>query len=135
MSFKGIDHVVIAVEDLDKGIEQYEKIFGQKATERGEVAAGGFSNCFFRFEGSAVELVSPTNEDGPVARGIKGRGPGVYLMAMRVDDVDATVAQLRKEGLRLIGDPGEGKPVTGQVFVHPSATSGVLLQIVKGSAH
>lgn len=128
--FQGIDHVVIAVPDLQKGIEQYEAIFGRSPDRTGEPPGAGFTNAFFDFPDTQVELVAPTNEDGPVGRRVKASGGGLYLMAMRVDDVTATVKQLRDAGVRLIGDPGEGKPVEGQVFVHPAASNGVLLQIV-----
>ena len=55
-------------------------------------------------------------------------------MALRVDDVESTVADLRTKGVPLIGDPGEGKPIQGQVFVHPKAAGGVLVQITAGSS-
>ena len=128
--FEGIDHVVIAVDDLDKGIEQYEAIFGKRVGRTGEPPGAGFKNAYFEFGGTEVELVSPTSDEGPIANRLKSAGGGVYLVAMRVDDAGATVADLRSRGVRLIGDPGEGHPVTGQVFVHPSAAGGVLLQIV-----
>ena len=75
-------------------------------------------------------LVQPTDETGPVARHVERTGGGVYLLAMAVEDIDATLADLRSQGLRLIGDPGEGNPVQGQVFVHPAETGGVLMQLV-----
>ncbi len=128
--FSGVDHVVIAVEDLDQGIAKYEAIFGQKVSRTGEPPGAGFKNAYFDFEHSQIELVAPTNETGPIGRRIAGSGEGVHLVAMRVDDLDATVADLRSRGVRLIGDPGEGNPVKGQVFVHPSAAGGVLLQLV-----
>ena len=130
--FEGIDHVVIAVEDLSQGIEQYETIFGKSVDRSGEPEGAGFTNAFFDFEFTKVELVSPTSDQGPIANRLKSAGGGMYLMAMRVDDVDATVADLRGKGVRLIGDPGEGNPVTGQVFIHPASAGGVLLQIVSG---
>ena len=58
-------------------------------------------------------------------------GEGVHLVAMRVDDIDATLTKLRDEGIRLVGDPGAGNPVKGQVFIHPSMTGGVLTQIIQ----
>lgn len=128
--FQGIDHVVIAVEDLQQGIKQYEAIFGRGADRTGEPPGAGFTNAFFDFSGTQIELVAPTDETGPIGRRIKASGGGVHLIAMRVDDVEATVKQLRDAGVRLIGDPGEGNPVKGAVFVHPAASSGVLLQIV-----
>ena len=58
-------------------------------------------------------------------------GEGVHLVAMRVDDLDKTLVDLRAKGIRLVGDPGPGNPVTGQVFIHPSVTGGVLTQLVQ----
>ena len=102
-----------------------------QATDRGEPAGTGFKNAYFRFDTSYIELVSPTSDEGPVARRLAASGEGVYLVAVAVDDLAATLARLRAEGVRLIGDPGPDKPVTGQVFVHPSAAAGVLTQLVQ----
>ncbi len=95
--FQGIDHVVIAVADLQRGIEQYEAIFGVDVSRTGEPPGAGFKNAYFDFEHTQVELVSPTDDTGPVGRRIAASG--------------------------------EGNPVQGQVFVHPAASGGVLLQI------
>jgi methylmalonyl-CoA/ethylmalonyl-CoA epimerase len=129
--FKGVDHVVIAVKDLDASIKQYETIYGIQASDLGEPPGAGFKNAYFRFPGAYIELVSPTNEQGPVGRRVASGGEGVYLVAVAVDDLQSTVARLRDQGVRLIGDPGPDKPVTGQVFVHPSAAGGVLTQLVQ----
>jgi methylmalonyl-CoA epimerase len=130
--FKGIDHVVIAVSDLETSIKSYEAIYGVPATDRGEPAGAGFKNAYFRFGAeSYLELVSPTNETGPVGRRVAASGEGVYLVAMQVDDLDATITSLREKGIRLIGDPGAGNPARGQVFIHPTATGGVLTQLVQ----
>lgn len=129
--FKGVDHVVVAVRDLEAAIQQYETIFGIPATDRGEPAGAGFKNAYFRFGGTFLELISPTNETGPVGRRVAAAGDGVYLVALAVDDLAAAVADLRAKGVRLIGDPGPGQPITGQVFIHPSAANGVLTQLVQ----
>lgn len=131
MAFKGVDHVVIAVKDLDESIAQFEKVYGVKATDVGEPPGAGFRNAYFRFGPSYLELVAPTNESGPVGRRVAASGEGVYLLAMQVDDLEHAVAELRTSGVRLVGDPGPGKPITGQVFIHPSAAGGVLTQLVQ----
>ncbi len=128
---KGVDHVVIAVKDLDAGIKQYETIYGIPATDVGEPPGAGFKNAYFRFGPSYVELVAPTSEQGPVGRRVASGGEGVYLMALAVDDLPATLAELRGKGVRLIGDPGPDKPVGGQVFIHPASAGGVLTQLVQ----
>ena len=87
--------------------------------------------AFFRFGDSYIELVSNTGDAGPIAKRLAEQGEGVHLVAMKVDDIDATVAELREKGIRLVGDPGPGNPVKGQVFIHPSVTGGVLTQLVQ----
>jgi hypothetical protein len=76
-------------------------------------------------------LVQPTDATGPIARGLASRGEGVYLVALAVDDLETEVAAMRARGVRLIGDPGPGNPITGMVFVHPRETKGVLVQLVQ----
>ena len=127
--FKGVDHVVVAVKDLDAAIGKYEAIYGVSVSERRE--APGMKMAFFHFTDSYVELVSNLGDDGPIAKRLADRGEGVHIIAMKVDDIDAALAGMRAKGVRLVGDPGPGNPVKGQVFVHPSETGGVLTQIVQ----
>jgi methylmalonyl-CoA epimerase len=129
--FKGVDHVVVAVKDLDASIAKYEAIYGAPVSDRSEAAPAGMKMAFFRFGDSYVELVSNLGDEGPIARRLADRGEGVHLIAMKVDDLDATLADLRAKGVRLVGDPGPGNPVRGQVFVHPAETGGVLTQLVQ----
>jgi lactoylglutathione lyase/methylmalonyl-CoA/ethylmalonyl-CoA epimerase len=129
--FKGIDHVVVAVKDLDAAVQNYETLYGVAVSERREAPAAGMKMAFFRFADSFMELVSSIDDTGPIAKRLAERGEGVHLIAMQVDDIDAAVADLRGKGVRLVGDPGPGNPVKGQVFVHPSFTGGVLTQLVQ----
>ena len=129
--FKGVDHVVIAVKDLDAAVSRYETIYGAAVSERREAPAAGMKMAFFRFPESFIELVSNLGDEGPIAKRLEERGEGVHLVAMQVDDLDKTLATLRDGGIRLVGDPGPGNPVRGQVFIHPSMTGGVLTQIVQ----
>ena len=127
-----IDHVVIAVHDLKEGMAHYEKTFGMKPSRTGERPGDGFKSAFYDLPGGGfLELIQPTDATGPVARGLTARGEGVYLMALAVEDIEAEVAAMRSRGVRLIGDPGPGKPITGIVFVHPRDTKGVLVQLIQ----
>ena len=129
--FKGVDHVVIAVKDLNAAVQKYEDIYGSAVSDRSEAPAAGMQMAFFRFDDSYIELVSNLGDEGPIAKRLASLGEGVHLVAMKVDDIQATLSQLRAKGVRLVGDPGEGNPVTGQVFIHPSVTGGVLTQLVE----
>ena len=129
--FKGVDHVVIAVKDLDGAVGRYETIYGAAVSDRSEAPAAGMAMAFFRFGDSYIELVSATGDQGPIAKRQAEQGEGVHLVAMKVDDIDATLTELREKGIRLVGDPGPGNPVKGQVFIHPSVTGGVLTQLVQ----
>jgi methylmalonyl-CoA epimerase len=129
--FKGVDHVVIAVKDLDAAVGRYETIYGTPAADRTENAAAGMAMAFFRFGDSYIELVSATGDQGPIAKRLSEQGEGVHLVAMKVDDLDKTITELRDKGIRLVGDPGPGNPAKGQVFIHPSVTGGVLTQLVQ----
>jgi methylmalonyl-CoA/ethylmalonyl-CoA epimerase len=127
-----IDHVVIAVNDLNEGIAQYDKTFGLKPSRTAERPDDGFKSAFYDLPGGGfVELIQPTDATGPVARGLAARGEGVYLMALAVDNIAAEVASMRERGVRLIGDPGPGQPISHVVFVHPRETKGVLVQLVQ----
>jgi methylmalonyl-CoA/ethylmalonyl-CoA epimerase len=129
--FKGVDHIVVAVKDLDASVANYETLYGTPVSDRAEAPAAGMKMAFFRFPDSYVELVSNIDDTGPIAKRLADRGEGVHLVAMKVDDLEAAVADLRGKGVRLVGDPGPGQPIKGQVFVHPSVTGGVLTQLVQ----
>ena len=129
--FKGVDHVVIAVKDLDAAVGRYQTIYGAEVSDRSEAPAAGMAMAFFRFGDSYIELVSATGDQGPIAKRLAEQGEGVHLVAMNVDDIDATLTKLRDAGIRLVGDPGAGNPVKGQVFIHPAMTGGVLTQLVQ----
>lgn len=129
--FKGVDHVVIAVKDLDAAVGRYETIYDTSVSDRSEAPAAGMAMAFFRFGDSYIELVSATGDQGPIARRLAEQGEGVHLVAMKVDNLEQSLNRLRDAGVRLVGDPGPGNPVKGQVFIHPSVTGGVLTQLVE----
>jgi len=129
--FKGVENVVLMVKDLDASIAHFESLLGVGPTPIGDNAALGYRQTFFRMPEGDLELVSPTGEGGPIAKRLSASGEGVYMITLKVDDLAKTLDDLRAKGVRLVGDPGAGNPVTGQVFIHPSAMGGVLAQLVE----
>ena len=128
--FNGIKYLVIAVNDLESASARYSAIFGIPVSRNQETAGAGYKSAIFEFpDATRVELIQPTDETGVVARRVKAAGEGPYMLSMKVDSLSDTVADLRPKGLRLLGDPGEGNPVTGQVFIHPASANGMLITL------
>jgi methylmalonyl-CoA epimerase len=130
--FTSISHIVIAVKDLESAIKQYENIYGLKFSTPGDPGNQGFRGVITHFEdGRAIELVQPTDETGAVGRRVATAGEGIYLVAMRVSNLQETLADLRAKGIRLVNDPGPGNEPRGLVLIHPSQTNGVLTRVMQ----
>ncbi len=124
MSFTGVDHIVIRVNDLEDGISTWRDKFGMELERTAENEALGIKQAFFQLDnGGFIELVSPISEDSAVGKALASRGEGMHTMAMEVADVDATVSQLQEAGVALIGVGGP------QVFIHPKSANGILVQL------
>ena len=124
MAMTRFDHLVIRVSDLDKGIETYRDRLGLTLDRTDQTDALGVKQAFFNLpDGGFIEVVAPTDPNGPVARALESRGEGIHTISFAVDDLAATSAAMKQAGAQLIG---EGGP---QVFVHPKSTHGVLLQL------
>ena len=129
MKAKRIDHVVIAVKDLDTAVATYQHNFGLEKVSGGEVPALGIRNAFLQIGEAQIELITPLSEQGPVADFLARQGEGMYLLALEVDNLDDAVATLQHQGTRVHVATGS----TGQrlAFVSPRATHGVLLQLLE----
>jgi methylmalonyl-CoA/ethylmalonyl-CoA epimerase len=103
--FKGVDHVVVAVRDIEAAVSRYETIYGMKVTSRAEEAATSIKMAFFRFADTYTVLLSSSDETGRIAAWIKERGERVWIVAMKVDDITGTVTELRDKGVRLLPQP------------------------------
>lgn len=128
MTLKKIDHVGIVVKDLEAGVASFENNFGFRAdrTRGGEVPALGIKNVFIPVGDSDLEIIQATSEEGPVAKFAQERGEGQFLLSLAVDDIAATVEQLRAQGVR-VSDPSPG----GVAFVSMKSTHGVNLQLIE----
>ncbi len=128
-----IDHIGIAVEDLDEAVEHYGRTLGVEPTHRERVEDQGVEEVLFSVGTSFIQLVGALGPDTPVGVFLAKRGPGVHHVAYRVDDVTASLARLRDEGVRLVDEtPRRGSRDTLIAFVHPSDMGGVLVELVQG---
>lgn len=119
MAFKGVDHVVVRVADLEAAVEGYSKILDM-VPERRHSAELKADQAFYHFDnGTFLELISPTDESSPIAGSLKKLGDGIHTVAFAVDDAKQTAADLDGKGVRTIGG----------AFVHPAAANGVLVQL------
>ena len=130
-----IDHVGVAVEDLDSALALYEGTFGMPVAHRETVSDQGVEAVLLDVGDGHVELLRPHGEDTAVGRFLARRGPGLHHVAYRVDDIDAALAQLREQGVELIdSEPRTGIRASRVAFLHPRATGGVLTEIVEPAA-
>lgn len=132
--FTAIDHVGIAVTDLDAAIAFYEDSFGMTLAHRETNVDQGVAEAMMAVgdSGSHVQLLAPLTPTSPIARFLDRSGPGVQQVAYRVTDADAVCATLRERGLRLLYDePRRGTAGSRINFVHPKDAGGVLVEIVE----
>jgi methylmalonyl-CoA/ethylmalonyl-CoA epimerase len=130
--FRRIDHIGIAVADLDAAIAVHEGTYGMRVVHRETVTSQGVEAVLFDVGENHVELLQPLADDTPVGRFLAKRGPGLHHVAYRVDDVAAALGELREAGVRLIDEqPRTGIRGSQVAFLHPSASGGVLTELVQ----
>jgi methylmalonyl-CoA/ethylmalonyl-CoA epimerase len=130
-----IDHVGVAVEDLDSALALYEGTFGMPIAHRETVSDQGVEAVLLDVGDCHVELLRPLGEDTAVGKFLARRGPGLHHVAYRVDDIDAALAALSEQGVELIDrEPRTGIRASRVAFLHPRATGGVLTEIVEPAA-
>jgi methylmalonyl-CoA/ethylmalonyl-CoA epimerase len=129
MKILKIDHIGIAVKSLSESSKLYE-LLGIKSTGTEEVTDQKVKVAFFPVGDSEVELLESTAPDGPIARYIEKNGEGMQHLALRVDNLEAALAELKAKGVRLIDEkPRYGAGGTRIAFVHPKSTGGILLEL------
>jgi methylmalonyl-CoA/ethylmalonyl-CoA epimerase len=134
--FGRIDHIGVAVADLDAAIALHEQSYGMPLVHRETVESQGVEAVLLDVGDGHVELLSPLSEDTPVGRFLAKRGPGLHHVAYAVDDVEAALAELRERGVRLIDEsPRTGIRGSRVAFLHPAASGGVLTEIVQPGEH
>jgi methylmalonyl-CoA/ethylmalonyl-CoA epimerase len=132
ITLTAIDHVGIAVDDLEAAIEHYRRTLGVKPAHRERVDDQGVEEVLFVAGGSFIQLLGALRPDTPVGRFLETHGPGLHHVAYRVDDVAAALEHLRSEDVRLIDEaPRRGSRDTLIAFVHPKSMGGVLAELVQ----
>ena len=125
-----IEHVAIAVDDLETAVSVFASILGTSDSGRETVESEQVKIAFFDLAGARIELLEPTASDSPVGRFLKSRGTGLHHIALEVPDIEAALDRCRNAGLETVGDaPRAGAGGRRVAFLHPSSTGGVLLEL------
>jgi methylmalonyl-CoA/ethylmalonyl-CoA epimerase len=127
-----IDHVAIAVSDLDAAIDYYERAFGATVAHREVVERDGVEEALMRVADSYIQLSTPIRDNSPVARFIEKRGEGIHHIAFRVDDCAVALEAMKAAGATPIDDaPRPGSRGTTVAFIHPKGSFGTLIELVQ----
>ncbi len=130
--FGGIDHIGVAVEDIDAGMALYRDSFEMEPAHRETVESQGVEAVLLNVGGGHVELLAPLGPETAVGKFLARRGPGLHHVAYAVDDIDAALARVSAAGIELIdAEPRVGIRDSRVAFLHPRSTGGVLTEIVE----
>jgi methylmalonyl-CoA/ethylmalonyl-CoA epimerase len=127
-----IDHVAIAVHDLEAAIAWYRETFGAEVDHREVVESDGVEEALLKVADSYVQLLTPTRDDSPVARYLERKGEGLHHIGYRVDDCAVALEAVKAQGARVVDEvPRPGSRGTTVAFVHPKASFGTLIELVQ----
>jgi methylmalonyl-CoA epimerase len=127
-----VDHVAIAVRDIDAAIAFYEETFGATVVHRERVDSDGVEEALIKVADSYIQLLTPTSDDSPVARYLEKKGEGVHHVGYRVDDCAAALQSVKDHGGQVIDQaPRPGSRGTTVAFVHPKGAFGTLIELVE----
>jgi methylmalonyl-CoA/ethylmalonyl-CoA epimerase len=125
-----IEHIGIAVENLDLANDLYAKLLGKSHYKIEEVLSEGVRTSFFEVGPNKIELLEATSTESPIAKFIKQKGEGIHHIAFAVDDIRSEISRLKDEGFVLVNEsPKMGADNKLVVFVHPKSTGGVLVEL------
>lgn len=124
-----INHVAIVVQDIDAALNFWEQTFGLELDHVEDVPSQKSKVAFLPLGESEIELVQPTTSDSGLANFLEKRGEGMHHICIEVSDIDATLAELKSKGVRLINEVPEELPGRKMAFIHPKAANGVLVEL------
>ncbi|WP_460220354.1 methylmalonyl-CoA epimerase [Psychroserpens sp. MEBiC05023] len=127
---KKIEHIGIAVKDLEASNDLFADLFGKKHYKIEVVESEGVKTSFFKAGPNKIELLQATNADSPIAKFIEKKGEGIHHIAFAVSDIDKEIKRLTKKGFKMIHEtPKKGADNKLIAFLHPKATNGVLIEL------
>lgn len=127
-----IDHIAIAVEDLDQAIGLYERTFGLEIAHREHIPGFDVETATFRIGDTSIELVEGKTDESAIRKYVQTKGPGIHHIAFAVDDIEKTLATLKGRGMQLIDEtPRRGKEGSLVAFIHPNSAQRVLYELVQ----
>jgi methylmalonyl-CoA/ethylmalonyl-CoA epimerase len=130
VKMRKIEHIGIAVHNLENSNELFSKLFGQAAYKTEEVASEGVKTSFFMCGPNKIELLEATNEDSPIAKFLEKKGEGIHHIAFDVEDIYAEIERLKLEGFTVLNEiPKKGADNKLVAFLHPKTTNGVLIEL------
>ncbi len=127
---KKIEHLGIAVENIDESLKIYEKLLGTKCYKIEEVESEGVKTAFLQVGESKIELLEATNSSSPIAKFLSKKGKGIHHIAFDSSDIDEDIKRLKSEGFELIHQtPKDGADNKKIAFLHPKSTDGILVEL------
>ena len=131
-----LDHIAIAVPDLEKAISRFAEDFGLEYHGREDVESAKTSTAFFPLPATSIELVHPLNGEGPIAKYLEKKPGGLHHLCFRSDNLEADVVRLQKKGYQFLSDtPQPGAHGCKVIFIHPKCCDGVLIELNQPSAN
>lgn len=125
-----IEHIGIAVNNLEESNKVFEKLFGNPPYKEEEVDSEGVKTSFFMNGPNKIELLEATNSNSPIAKFLEKKGEGIHHIAFDVEDINKEVARLKEEGFVVLNEtPKRGADNKLVVFLHPKSTNGVLIEL------
>jgi len=125
-----IEHIGIAVKDLEHSNQLFASLFNQSHYKIEEVASEGVKTSFFKSGPNKIELLEATNPNSPIAKFIEKKGEGIHHIAFAVDDIVSEIARLKEEGFTVLNEtPKKGADNKLVAFLHPKTTNGVLIEL------
>ena len=127
---KKIEHIGIAVKDLEASNLLFAKLFGKKHYKIEDVLSEGVTTSFFKTGPNKVELLQATRSDSPIAKFIEKKGEGIHHIAFAVEDIYQEIERLKQDGFRILNEtPKQGADNKLVAFIHPKSTNGVLIEL------